>query len=100
MWLPIDVRGTFALRIGICLTKSFVFSQCSKQWYEILTSLMVHEVPDIQHRGVHIIMNMVEADKEVAQRIVESNMFEVNYMNQMGIEKVLYMCTYKICTLK
>ena len=54
-----------------------LYLQCSKQWYDILTSLLVHDVPDIQHRGVHIVMNMVEADKEIAQRIVESNMFEV-----------------------
>ena len=40
---------------------------------------MVHELPDIQHRGVHIVMNMVEADKEIAQRILESNMFEVRH---------------------
>ena len=51
---------------------------------------MVHEVPDIQHRGVHIIMNLVETDKEVAQRIVESNMFEVNSMN-LGHLKILCM---------
>ena len=49
---------------------------------------MVHEAPDIQHRGVHIIMNMVETDTEVAQRIVESNMFEVNSMN-LGDLKIL-----------
>ena len=56
---------------------------------------MVHEAPDIQHRGVHIIMNMVESDKEVAQRIVESNMFEVNSKNLEAVKNALHAISKK-----
>ena len=35
------------------------------------------EVPDIQHRGAYIVMNMIDADKELASRIIESDMLEV-----------------------
>ena len=37
----------------------------------------MHQLPDIQHRAVHILMNMVAADKEIAQAIVESTMMEI-----------------------
>ena len=32
---------------------------------------------DIQHRGVYILLNMINADKELAARIIESDMLEV-----------------------
>lgn len=51
--------------------------QCTTQWFDILLSLAVHEVPDIQHRGIFIIRNMITVDKEIAERFVSSNMLEV-----------------------
>ena len=35
------------------------------------------ETPDIQHRGVYTVMNMISADKELAARLIESDMLEV-----------------------
>ena len=40
-------------------------------------SLITHEIPDLQHRGVHVVMNMVASEKEVAEKIVESRMLEI-----------------------
>lgn len=58
--------------------------QCTKQWFEVLTTVAAHELPDIQHRGLFILNNMMSADKEVATRLVESNMLEV----LMAISKI------------
>lgn len=50
----------------------------------MLTTVAAHEFPDIQHRGLFILNNMMSADKEVATRLVESNMLEV----LMAISKI------------
>jgi hypothetical protein len=50
---------------------------CTKQWFDILQGLVANDVPDIQHRGVFIVKNLIEADKEIAAKIVDSNMFEI-----------------------
>ncbi|KAK2185884.1 hypothetical protein NP493_219g00021 [Ridgeia piscesae] len=47
------------------------------QWFTVLQQLAVCEVADIQHRGVYILLNMINADKELAARIIESDMLEV-----------------------
>ena len=51
--------------------------QCSKQWFEILQGLAANDLPDIQHRGVYILANMMAADKEIAEQLVTSNILEV-----------------------
>ncbi|ESO08016.1 hypothetical protein HELRODRAFT_110263 [Helobdella robusta] len=51
--------------------------ESTKQWFEIMQGLLAHENPEIQHRGTFIIYNMMCADKEMATRLVESNMLEV-----------------------
>lgn len=47
------------------------------QWFEVLQTMAAHPVPEFQHRGVHILMNMMAADKDIATRLVESTMFEI-----------------------
>ena len=51
--------------------------QCTEQWFDILQNLAAHPKPDIQHRGVHTIMNLISADKDIAARLIESTMLEV-----------------------
>lgn len=50
---------------------------CTKQWYEVVQCLAAHHMPAIQHRGVHILMNLVLSDKEIAARIVSTSLLEV-----------------------
>ena len=50
---------------------------CSEQWFNIISQLMACELPDIQHRGVYIVFNLMSADKDIAQRLVESTMLEL-----------------------
>jgi hypothetical protein len=42
-----------------------------------LQGLAAHELPDIQHRGIFILANLMAANKEIAERLVSSNMLEV-----------------------
>jgi len=44
---------------------------------DILQGLAANDYPDIQYRGVFILASMMSADKEVAYRIVNSNLMEL-----------------------
>lgn len=48
-----------------------------KSAMEILKELAVNENEETQHRGLYILANLVEASKEIAQKIIESEIFEV-----------------------
>lgn len=49
----------------------------SEQWAEILLRLCLHDNPQIQHRGIVIVFNMIDSDPELAKRIIESEMLEI-----------------------
>ncbi|XP_076344799.1 unc-45 myosin chaperone isoform X2 [Tachypleus tridentatus] len=49
----------------------------AKSWHEILCKLVASEDKDLQHRGVCIVHNMILADQELAEKIVETNLLEV-----------------------
>ena len=55
-----------------------------KSTMEILKELAVSENKDLQHRGLYILANLVEASKEIAQKIIESEIFEVLVALQQG----------------
>ena len=42
-----------------------------------MLSVVVSEIPDIQHRGCHLVRNMVWSHKEVAEKVLEGQMLEV-----------------------
>uniref|UniRef100_A0A0B7B3H2 Protein unc-45 homolog B n=2 Tax=Arion vulgaris TaxID=1028688 RepID=A0A0B7B3H2_9EUPU len=46
-------------------------------WLDILQVHTVSELPDIQHRACHIIMNIVLAGKDLASLVAESPMLEI-----------------------
>lgn len=48
-----------------------------KSWLEMLQGLVVNEQTDIQHRGCHLLMNMMEGGEDVAKKIVETNLLEI-----------------------
>ncbi|XP_041361777.1 protein unc-45 homolog B-like [Gigantopelta aegis] len=48
-----------------------------KPWFEIIQALAVNENRELQHRGCHILMNLMASDKEIAEKIVNSEMLEV-----------------------
>lgn len=55
---------------------------CSKifnasRWFEILLMLTSSKDADLRHRGVVIVRNMICSDKEVAEKVVETLIFQV-----------------------
>ncbi|KAG1972085.1 protein unc-45 homolog B [Pimephales promelas] len=47
------------------------------QWLEILQRLCLHDNPDIQHRGLVTVFNMLDADDELAKKLIESELLEI-----------------------
>ncbi|XP_006626932.1 protein unc-45 homolog B [Lepisosteus oculatus] len=47
------------------------------QWLEILQRLCLHDRPEVQHRGIVIVYNMINADKELAKKLIESELLEI-----------------------
>ena len=39
--------------------------------------LTIHVLPDIQHRGCHIVRNIMIADEEMCARIVNTNIIDI-----------------------
>uniref|UniRef100_A0A6Q2Y5P1 Protein unc-45 homolog B n=1 Tax=Esox lucius TaxID=8010 RepID=A0A6Q2Y5P1_ESOLU len=48
------------------------------QWMEILQRLILHDQPQIQHRGLVIVYNMLNSDdNELAKKLIESEILEI-----------------------
>lgn len=54
-----------------------LFKWQTEQWLEILQRLCIHDNPQIQHRGIVIIFNMIGADAELAKKLMESELLEI-----------------------
>ncbi|KAM4699481.1 protein unc-45 homolog B [Discoglossus pictus] len=52
-------------------------TEVTSQWMEILQRLCLNEDLHVQHRGVAIAYNIISADKELAKKLVESEMLEI-----------------------
>ena len=48
-----------------------------KSVMEILKELVISEDPDLQHRGVYIVANLIESSKEIAEKFVGSEFLEI-----------------------
>ncbi|KAF7661136.1 hypothetical protein LDENG_00268900 [Lucifuga dentata] len=58
----------------LCLKMTLVTSQ----WLEILQRLCLHSNPNIQHRGLVIVYNMLNSDNsELTKKLIESEMLEI-----------------------
>ncbi|KAJ1180102.1 hypothetical protein NDU88_005326 [Pleurodeles waltl] len=51
--------------------------QVTVHWLEILQALLLSENVELQHRGAVVVLNMVSADQEVAEKLMESEMLEI-----------------------
>uniref|UniRef100_A0A8D0CGJ0 Protein unc-45 homolog B n=1 Tax=Scleropages formosus TaxID=113540 RepID=A0A8D0CGJ0_SCLFO len=47
------------------------------QWMEILQRLCLHDNLQVQHRGLVIVYNMLNADSELAKKLIESEILEI-----------------------
>ncbi|XP_066119474.1 protein unc-45 homolog B [Saccopteryx bilineata] len=52
-------------------------TQVTTQWLEILQRLCLHDRLSVQHRGLVIAYNLLEADAELAKKLVESELLEI-----------------------
>lgn len=49
----------------------------SKGWLEAIHFLLANPNSDVQHRGVVIVLNMMESTKEVAEKLIETDVMEI-----------------------
>lgn len=54
-----------------------VFSSQTKHWLEIVQALLLCEISDLRHRGVVIVHNMMQAEKSLAETLIESEALEI-----------------------
>ncbi|KFV03481.1 Protein unc-45 B, partial [Pterocles gutturalis] len=52
-------------------------TEVTTQWLEILQRLCLHENLEVQHRGLVIAFNLISADKELAKKLVETELLEI-----------------------
>ncbi|XP_048837352.1 protein unc-45 homolog B [Brienomyrus brachyistius] len=75
--LQIAAAGALAMLTAaqkkICTKLTLV----TAQWMEILQRLCLHDNPEIQHRGIVTVYNIMGADDELAKKLVESEMLEI-----------------------
>ncbi|XP_059570973.1 protein unc-45 homolog B-like [Alligator mississippiensis] len=55
----------------------YKMTQVTIQWLEILQRLCLHDNVDVQHRGLVVAYNLISADKELAKKLVESELLEI-----------------------
>ncbi|XP_046839151.1 protein unc-45 homolog A-like isoform X2 [Xenia sp. Carnegie-2017] len=48
-----------------------------RPWLEIFQSLLLSPNKELQHRGSYIVRNMMNSSKEIAEKLVESKIFEI-----------------------
>ncbi|XP_039614737.1 protein unc-45 homolog B isoform X1 [Polypterus senegalus] len=69
--------GALAMLTAAQKTLCTKVTEVTTQWLEILQRLCLHEKPEVQHRGVVIVFNMINADNELARKLIESEMLEI-----------------------
>ncbi|XP_048476005.1 protein unc-45 homolog B-like [Rhincodon typus] len=78
-----DVKVQLAAAGAVAMLTASQKELCHKltrvtvQWLEILQRLCMHDNVEIQHRGLVIVFNLMEADKEIAKKLIESEMLEI-----------------------
>ncbi|KAK1331077.1 hypothetical protein QTO34_009025 [Cnephaeus nilssonii] len=56
---------------------NMVLNKETTQWLEILQRLCLHDQLSVQHRGLVIAYNLLQADAELAKKLVESELLEI-----------------------
>uniref|UniRef100_A0A8B9GI04 Protein unc-45 homolog B n=1 Tax=Amazona collaria TaxID=241587 RepID=A0A8B9GI04_9PSIT len=52
-------------------------TEVTTQWLEILQRLCLHDNMEVQHRGLVIAFNLINADKDLAKKLVETELLEI-----------------------
>ncbi|XP_072536933.1 protein unc-45 homolog B [Salminus brasiliensis] len=75
--LQIAAAGALAMLTAAQKKLSVKITKVTVQWLEILQRLCLHDNPQVQHRGMVTVYNMLEADEEVAKKLIESELLEI-----------------------
>lgn len=51
--------------------------ETTTHWLEILQALLLSEIVDLRHRGVVIVLNMMQAERSLAETLMESEAMEI-----------------------
>uniref|UniRef100_A0A670YWR1 Protein unc-45 homolog B n=2 Tax=Pseudonaja textilis TaxID=8673 RepID=A0A670YWR1_PSETE len=79
--------GTLAVLTSLLPQICIQISQVTTDWLEILQSLLLSPCTELQHRGVVVVRNMMAADREVATKLMESEMLEILSMATRAEDK-------------
>lgn len=63
--------------LGDCAEGVLLPSPQTVHWLEILQALLLSPSAELQHRGAVVVMNMVAAEREVAEQLMASEMLEI-----------------------
>uniref|UniRef100_A0A3Q1HPM6 Protein unc-45 homolog B n=1 Tax=Anabas testudineus TaxID=64144 RepID=A0A3Q1HPM6_ANATE len=76
--LQIAAGGALAMITAAQKKLCTKLTRVTPQWLEILQRLCLHTNPNIQHRGIVIVYNMLNSDdNELAKKLIESEMLEI-----------------------
>lgn len=74
---PQGVRVVFAARVPCCSVVTLPCFRQTTHWLEILQALLLSPSQELQHRGAVVVLNMVEASREIASTLMESEVLEI-----------------------
>ncbi|XP_075063928.1 protein unc-45 homolog A [Mixophyes fleayi] len=69
--------GTLAMLTSVQPKICQRITQVTDHWLQILQALLLSESIELQHRGSIIVLNMMSEEKELAEKLMESEMFEI-----------------------
>ncbi|XP_017540512.1 protein unc-45 homolog B [Pygocentrus nattereri] len=75
--LQIAAAGALAMLTAAQKKLSVKMTKVTEQWLEILQRLCLHDNPQVQHRGLVMVFNMLDADEELAKKLIESELLEI-----------------------
>ncbi|XP_043803832.1 protein unc-45 homolog B [Apis laboriosa] len=68
--------GALAMLTSVSIKSCFKIFD-SKDWLESLHYLLANPNTDLQHRGIVIILNMIKSTKDVAAKVIETDIMEI-----------------------
>ena len=77
-----DLDTSMAASGALAMLTSVSIKSCikifdTKDWLESLRYLLANPNSDLQHRGIVIVLNMMKSTKEVATRVIETDIMEI-----------------------
>ncbi|XP_039628975.1 protein unc-45 homolog A [Polypterus senegalus] len=69
--------GTLAMLTSLQPPLCSRIPDATTHWLEILQALLLSDSVDLQHRGTVITMNMMQAEHDLAKRLIESEVLEI-----------------------